>query len=102
MLGERTDFRVRSSPGTSLAGTTGVSFHHLGFWTDRLAESSHGLDAHGWPCAATVAGPENHPSRFTLQQSPHGFYVELFDTATPRHADLLPEPSGERTNDEHQ
>jgi hypothetical protein len=81
---------VQSVPGTPLAGNGRVSFHHLGFWTDRLAESSHELDGHGWPCAATVAGPENGPSRFTLQQSRHGFYVELFDTATPRHADLLP------------
>jgi hypothetical protein len=84
-----------------LAGNGGVSFHHLGFWTIRLADSSHDLDAHGWPCAATVASPENLPIRFTLQRSPHGFYVELFDTATPRHADLLPTPSGERTDDEH-
>jgi Glyoxalase/Bleomycin resistance protein/Dioxygenase superfamily len=92
---------VRSVPGTPLAGNGGVSFHHLGFWTDRLGESSHDLSARGWPCAATVASSDNHPSRFTLQQSPHGFYVELFDNATPRHADLLPEPSGERTDDEH-
>jgi hypothetical protein len=92
---------VQSVPGTALAGNGGVSFHHLGFWTDRLAESSHRLSAHGWPCAATVAGPENDPSRFTLQHSPHGFYVELFNTATPRHADLLPQPSRERTDDEH-
>jgi hypothetical protein len=48
-----------------------------------------------------VASPENNPSRFTLQQSPHDFFVELFDTATPRHADLLPKPSSERTDDEH-
>jgi hypothetical protein len=27
----------------------------------------------------------------------HGFYAELFDTARPRHADLLPTPSAERT-----
>jgi hypothetical protein len=47
-----------------------------------------------------VACAENNPSRFTLQQSPHGFYVELFDTATPRHADLLPKPRRERTADE--
>jgi len=87
---------VQSVPGTALAGNGGVSFHHLGFWTDRLAGSSHDLDAHGWPCAATVAGPDANPSRFTLQQSPHGFYVELFDTATPRHADLLTSASGER------
>jgi hypothetical protein len=92
---------VQSVPGTPLAGNGGVSFHHLGFWTDRLADSSHDLDSHRWPCAATVASPENKPSRFSLQQSPHGFYVELFDTATPRHADLLPKPSGERTDDEH-
>jgi hypothetical protein len=50
---------------------------------------------------STVVGPENNPSRFTLQQSPHGFDVDLFDTATPRHADLLPKPSSERTDDEH-
>ena len=92
---------VQSVRGTPLAGNGGVSFHHLGFWTDRLADSSYDLDERGWPCAATVAGPQNDPNRFTLQQSPHGFYVELFDTATPRHADLLPEPSGERTDDEH-
>jgi Glyoxalase/Bleomycin resistance protein/Dioxygenase superfamily len=92
---------VQSVPGTPLAGSGGVSFHHLGFWTDRLDDSSHDLDAHGWPCAATVASPDSKPSRFTLQQSPDGFYVELFDTATPRHADLLPTPSRERTDDEH-
>ena len=92
---------VQSVPGTPLAGNGGVSFHHLGFWTDRLGDSSHDLDAHGWPCAATVASPENNPSRFTLHRSPDGFYVELFDTATPRHADLLPKPSGERTDHEH-
>jgi len=92
---------VESVPGTPLAGNGDVSFHHLGFWTDRLADSSHDLDAHGWPCSATVASPENNPSRFTLQQAPYGFYVELFDTATPRHADLLPKPSSERQDDEH-
>ena len=92
----------QSVPGTPLAGDGGVSFHHLGFWTDRLADSSHDLGARGWPCTATVASAENNRSRFTVQQSPHGFYVELFDTATPRHADLLPKPSRERTANEHQ
>jgi hypothetical protein len=93
---------VQAVPGTPLAGNGGVSFHHLGFWTDRLASSAQELDAHGWPWAATVASAEKTPSRFTLQRSPWGFYVELFDTATPRYADLLPNPDGERTNDEHQ
>jgi hypothetical protein len=92
---------VQSVRGTPLAGDGGVSFHHLGFWTDRLADSAQDLDGHGWPCAATVASPENKPSRFTLQRSPYGFYVELFDTATPRHADLLPNRNHQRTNDEH-
>jgi Glyoxalase/Bleomycin resistance protein/Dioxygenase superfamily len=83
---------VQSVPGTPLAGDGGVSFHHLGFWTDRLADSSRDLGAHGWPCAATAASPESNPNRFTLQQSRHALYVELFDTASPRHADLLPKP----------
>jgi len=76
---------VQSVPGTPLAGNGGVSFHHLGFWTDRLADSSHDLDAHGWAVRSKPwPAPESNPSRFSLQQSPHGFYVELFDTATPR------------------
>jgi len=48
---------VQSVRGTPLAGNGGVSFHHLGFWTDRLADSSYDLDERGWPCAASVAGP---------------------------------------------
>jgi hypothetical protein len=92
---------IQSVPGTPLAGNGGVSFHHLGFWTDRLVDSSNDLDAHGWPCAVTVAGSDKKPSRFTLQRSPFGFYVELFDTATPRHRNLLPNPNGERTHDDH-
>ena len=83
---------IQSVPGTPLAGNGGVSFHHLGFWTDQLASSSRDLDAQGWPCAATVASFDEDPSRFTLHRSPHGFYVELFDTAIPRHDDLLPNP----------
>jgi Glyoxalase/Bleomycin resistance protein/Dioxygenase superfamily len=84
---------IQSVQGTPLAGNGHVSFHHLGFWSDRLASSSRDLDAHGWPCAATVATIDTDPSRFTLHRSPHGFYVEIFDTATPRHADLLPNPA---------
>src|ERR1700759_2238964 len=80
---------IQSVPGTPLAGNGGVSFHHLGFWSDRLAHGARDLEAHGGPCAATVAGAGGAPSRFTLHRSPHGFYVEIFDTATPRHADLL-------------
>jgi hypothetical protein len=87
---------VQSVPGTPLGGNGGVSFHHLGFWTDRLSASAQELDKHGWPCAATVAGADKNPSRFTLHQSPYGFYVELFDTATPRHADLLPNRKDKR------
>jgi hypothetical protein len=64
----------------------------LGFWTDQQANSSRDLDANGWRCAATVASSKKDPTRFTLHNSPHGFYVELFDTASPRHDDLLPNP----------
>ena len=55
---------IQSVRATPLAGNGGVSFHHLGFWTDRLASSSCDLEAHGWPCAATVANVDDNPSRF--------------------------------------
>ena len=46
---------VQSGRRALVAGNGGVSFHHLGFWADRLTSSSRDLDVHGWPCAATVA-----------------------------------------------
>jgi hypothetical protein len=91
---------VESVPGTPLAGYGGVSFHHLGFWTDRLASSSRDLEARGWPCAATVAARIKSRGASRCSAS-YGFYVELFDIAAPRHADLLPNRTSERTNDEN-
>jgi hypothetical protein len=64
------------------------------------AISSRDLEAHGWPYAATVADEDKEPKRFTVQRSSYDFYVELFDIAAPRHADLLPNRTSERTNDE--
>ena len=37
----------------------------------------------------------------TLRQSPHAFYIELFDTATPGHLDLLPTTMMEGHDVEH-
>ena len=73
-----------------------MSFHHLGFWTDRLASRSTRLAVRG-----NRGGEDKEPRRFTLQRSSYGFYVELFDIAAPRHADLLPNRTSERTNDEN-
>jgi hypothetical protein len=82
---------VESVPGTPLEGNGGsVDFHHLGLWTPELRTASEELDAHGWPCVGTVPDAAMDPSRFTLQRSPHGFYVELFDMASAPYPDLLP------------
>ena len=93
---------VQSVPGTPLAGNGGVSFPSPGLLDGRARRELTRPRRTRLGVRSTVASPENSARRFTLQQSPHGFYVELFDTATPRHADLLPKPSGgEGTDDEH-
>jgi hypothetical protein len=82
---------VESVPGTPLEGDgASVSFHHLGLWTPELRAASEELDAHGWPCVGTVPDADTDPSRFTLQRSPHGFYVELYDMVSAPYPDLLP------------
>jgi hypothetical protein len=73
-----------SVPRTALAGSDQVSFHHIGLWADDLGQASRDLDAKGWMREGTVANAENEPSRFTMQRSPHGFYVELLETGFPR------------------
>jgi hypothetical protein len=85
---------IEAVPGSVLAGSGEMSFHHLGVWTEDLERSSGDLTRSGWPCAATVAGADGKPNRFTLQQTPHGFFVELFDVAAARYPDLLPDRTG--------
>jgi hypothetical protein len=74
---------IQSVPSTPLAAN-GVSFHHLGFWTDRLATSSRDLDAHGWPCAATSPASTRTPgaSRFTSPRT-----TSMSSCSTPRPPD---------------
>jgi hypothetical protein len=81
-----------SVPGTALGGMGGVQFHHIGLWADDLGAASRELDAHGWMREGTVANVDNEPSRFTMQRSPHGFYIELLETGFPRPylSDLVP------------
>jgi len=81
---------IEAVPDSVLAGAGEMSFHHLGVWTEDLERSSGDLTRCGWPCAATVAGADGKPNRFTLQQTPHGFFIELFDVAAARYPDLLP------------
>jgi hypothetical protein len=49
----------------------------------------------------SLASASDPPSRFSLQQFPHAFYVELFDTVTPRHLDLLATTMMEGRDIEH-
>ncbi len=74
-------------------GDGGISFHHIGFWTDDLGKGSREFDAHGWAREATVPNADTEPSGFTLQRSPHGFYIELLETGLnrPYIADLVPQ-----------
>jgi 8-hydroxy-5-deazaflavin:NADPH oxidoreductase len=87
---------IEAVPGSVLAGAGAgeMSFHHLGVWTEDLEESSTHLTECDWPCVATVAGADGKPNRFTLQQTRHGFFVELFDVAAARYPDLLPDRTG--------
>src|SRR5712692_4133664 len=75
---------IESVPGTAPAGTSGISFHHIGFWTDDPGTGSREFDAHGWTREATVPNTDTEPNGFTLQRSPHGFYIWLMQTSSPR------------------
>ncbi|MBW0013832.1 VOC family protein [Mycobacterium sp.] len=69
---------VRGSPWTAAQGT---SVHHLGYFTDNLAESAKALEDNGFAFEMTAAVSESDLSLFAYYIDSCGTRIEIVDRA---------------------
>jgi hypothetical protein len=85
--------RVSTWEREAVASGPAQAVLHVGFIVPELdAEMEEFRAALGIEWRVPVSA-DKKPSRFTLQHASYGFHVELLATATPCHADLLPNPT---------
>jgi catechol 2,3-dioxygenase-like lactoylglutathione lyase family enzyme len=69
---------IEGEAGSVWAPTPGL--HHVGVWTDALAEDAAALEANGLPVeVAGLSRSGRSPSGFTYHRSMHGLRIELVD-----------------------
>ncbi len=75
---------IQAQADTAWAAPDGPHIHHVGFWTDHLAEAIDQAAESGLQPVATGIGPgpEEEPVRFSYLIGPTGIRVELVDSAS--------------------
>ena len=72
---------IEGPAGTVWAPVMGL--HHVGLWTDRLADDAVELEQRGLPIEVAGVSPSGRrPSGFTYHRSGHGLRIELVDDAS--------------------
>lgn len=76
---------IKEVPGTAWTAAPGNAIHHLGYWTDDLAESAKRLEDNGFTFEATAdtAGPSSEPdlALFAYYVDAAGTRIEIVDRA---------------------
>ncbi|ORA20069.1 VOC family protein [Mycobacterium arosiense] len=76
---------IKEVPGTAWAAAPGNAVHHLGYWTDSLAQSAKLLEDNGFSFEATAetAGPSSgkNLSLFAYYIDAAGTRIEIVDRA---------------------
>ena len=74
---------IEAVPGTPWWPGPNVraALHHIGFWTDSLAEDAGRLQDAGARVVASLVNDDGTPKVFTYQQLKNGPLVELIDSA---------------------
>lgn len=72
---------IKEVPGTAWTAAPGNAIHHLGYWTDDLAESARRLEDNGFTFEATAdtAGPDL--ALFAYYVDAAGTRIEIVDRA---------------------
>lgn len=76
---------IKEVPGTAWTAAPGNAIHHLGYWTDNLAESAKMLEANGFSFEATAdtTGPSSNGglALFAYYVDDAGTRIEIVDRA---------------------
>ena len=72
---------ITEVPGSPWTAAPGNSIHHLGYFTDNLAETAKALERDGFTFEATAAVSESDLSLFAYYVDPFGTRIEIVDRA---------------------
>jgi catechol 2,3-dioxygenase-like lactoylglutathione lyase family enzyme len=72
---------VQEVPGSPWTAAPGNSVHHLGYFTDDLAEAGNMLERNGFTFEMTAASPGSDLSLFAYYVDPFGTRIEIVDRA---------------------
>lgn len=72
---------VKEAPGTAWTAAPGNAVHHLGYWTDNLAESAQMLEDNGFAFEATADTAPPDLALFAYYVDAAGTRIEIVDRA---------------------
>lgn len=72
---------IKEVPGTAWTAAPGNSIHHLGYWTDNLAESAKILEDNGFTFEATADTAPPDLALFAYYLDAAGTRIEIVDRA---------------------
>lgn len=72
---------IKEVPGTAWAAAPGNAIHHLGYWTDDLAESAKRLEDNGFAFEATADTDGPNLALFAYYVDAAGTRIEIVDRA---------------------
>lgn len=72
---------IKEVPGTAWAAAPGNAIHHLGYWTDDLAESAKRLEDNGFAFEATADTDGLNLALFAYYVDAAGTRIEIVDRA---------------------
>ncbi|MEE2853484.1 MAG: VOC family protein [Actinomycetota bacterium] len=72
---------IQEVPGTAWTAAPGNSIHHLGYWTDNLAESAKMLEDNGFSFEATADTAPPDLALFAYYLDAAGTRIEIVDRA---------------------
>lgn len=72
---------IKEVPGTAWTAAPGNAIHHLGYWTDNLAESANLLEDNGFAFEATADTAAPELALFAYYVDSAGTRIEIVDRA---------------------
>jgi Glyoxalase/Bleomycin resistance protein/Dioxygenase superfamily len=72
---------LQEVPGTPWTAAPGNAVHHLGYFSDNLADSAHGLEANGFSFEMTADVPGSELGLFAYYTNAFGARIEIVDRA---------------------
>ena len=72
---------IQHTPGSMWELNEHSNLHHIGFWSDAIADDTLAMERVGCPMGVCFRDEHDQPAFFSHNRSPLGFWVEIVDVA---------------------